>query len=302
MRNDILLEPPHWADLRLISRAPLGRMIWVVEVKAGAYLQSKQNPSSEEFYTAPAGYGWLFRQSEPADTKLRYIVLGANEPLTLPSSDDRLRISVRASTWAQVAETVSWTGQTDGPSSVVRDFFRCLAKFQLSIFPMLEAQNISVKRGLAGLGPALTLLQGVCTWSGAKWKTKNLTSFPNDTGCVIGVYLKPEVSEVGVLGRLQSVCDHPGYVAWIGYYVDADDVVSRSVWFYFQQPETRDRVLAKMQQRFPTAQANNEDDGIPAIEIIGAQEEGHPDLAWFQSTFNAVIEWTTAGFQNSIII
>ena len=33
--EDILLEPPHWADLRLISDTPSGRYIWVIEIKTG---------------------------------------------------------------------------------------------------------------------------------------------------------------------------------------------------------------------------------------------------------------------------
>src|ERR1051325_9272216 len=36
----ILLEPPHWADLRLVSEFERKRYVWVVEVKAGAPLEN----------------------------------------------------------------------------------------------------------------------------------------------------------------------------------------------------------------------------------------------------------------------
>src|SRR6266481_671419 len=69
--EDILLEPPHWADLRLISDSPSGRCIWVVEIKTGANLKEKQNPSLPAFEEEGIGYGWLLNRHESALRRMR---------------------------------------------------------------------------------------------------------------------------------------------------------------------------------------------------------------------------------------
>src|SRR5262245_45877936 len=42
--DGILLEPPEWADLRLVSEHRNKRSVWVIEVKAGVRLDPKQRP------------------------------------------------------------------------------------------------------------------------------------------------------------------------------------------------------------------------------------------------------------------
>jgi hypothetical protein len=39
--ESVLLEPPRWADLRLVSDKDGARFVWVVEVKAGSRLDAR---------------------------------------------------------------------------------------------------------------------------------------------------------------------------------------------------------------------------------------------------------------------
>ena len=64
--DGVLLEPPEWADLRLVSESKTGRYVWVIEVKAGAGLEERQRPDKpHEFENPNSGYGALCRGRGP---------------------------------------------------------------------------------------------------------------------------------------------------------------------------------------------------------------------------------------------
>jgi len=276
--EDILLEPPLWADLRLISDTDAGRLVWVVEVKAGASLSQKQNPNLPDFCAARTGYGALFCESENASTKLRYIVLGARESLGLPKRHGALPISLRQSSWEDVATCTA--------SRLVRDLFDCFALLQLQPFAMNQANTISVSHGLSGVGNAVVVLSAVSEWLGAQWREKNLTAYKADPGAAFGIHLTRLATPQIRFGNLQTICGGPKFIAWIGYLAGATDEIIRSVWLYFDSVEKRDAVLAKVQVSFPIALAAS-DAGEPCIAVEMPVADNPKDFEWFKAVFAA---------------
>src|SRR5947199_2735394 len=108
--DDVAIEPPEWADLALSSEAGTDAYLWVVEAKAGASLQPKQNPASPEFLER-GGYGALLTAHKPTErTRLRYIVLGATQHLGLPDGHPCGEISVQERSWGQLLDGITRKG------------------------------------------------------------------------------------------------------------------------------------------------------------------------------------------------
>jgi hypothetical protein len=101
---DVELEPAAWADLRLTSRSPSDRIVWVIEIKTGARLLEKQQPWHDDFHLTETGYGRAFCESEVESTRKRYIILGAKETMRLPPIHEPLKIALRRVQWSDVAD------------------------------------------------------------------------------------------------------------------------------------------------------------------------------------------------------
>jgi hypothetical protein len=276
----ILLEPPHWADLRLIT----DNYIWVVEIKTGASLKEKQNPSLPEFEREGIGYGWFLNRHEAALRRMRYIVLGAAESFELPPQHAQFPIWLRRASWDDVYRCRATVTKGEGTNhSLVDDLFACLAAFDLSPFTMDNAKSIHVTTGLVGVGDALAVLQAVCQLLGAKYREKQLSIFTLDSVSFFGIYIVREGVSEPFVAKLQSVCDGHTYVTWVGYLADAKDSITRSCWVYFASSEKRDSMLPRMRLRFDSAEPHLDDGVHPAIEIRSSPADGANDLDWFRS-------------------
>ena len=102
--------------------------MWVVEAKAGAELQDKQNPLKADFKKDGFGYGAQFAASEAKlGTRMRYIVLGANEPIGIRDGLERLGITVQERSWARLREGLTQT-------RIVKDLIDTFAELRVGDF------------------------------------------------------------------------------------------------------------------------------------------------------------------------
>ncbi len=279
--EDILLEPPRWGDMRLISDTASGRYVWVVEVKAGAKLEPIQDPREKLFHAEGVGYGSLFKATEAhRGTRMRYIVLGANETLNLPSTHNALPIALRQSHWADVAGCTA--------SKLVHDLFDSFGVLGIHPFTMNKAKRISVSHGLAGVGDAHEVLMAVYEWLGVKRGQRRFEVYSDNGGSVVGIYIPspPSVKPAAAHIQLGGLSDSHDILAWLGYFAGGDDKISRSIWLYCHTAERRDSLLKKIEGRFPEAEPQRDGDNY-CVAVETSAGKGTKDLSWFQSVFQA---------------
>lgn len=137
-KDDVAIEPAMCADLVISSQTGAASYMWVVEAKAGASLQPKQNPKEPAFWEKGLGYGALLVAQKPSKhTKLRYIVLGATQPLGIGDGELCLGISVQERGWGQLLEGLSRQG-------IVKDLIDTFAELRITEFYMEKAKTILV--------------------------------------------------------------------------------------------------------------------------------------------------------------
>jgi hypothetical protein len=279
--DGIGLEPPRWADLSLSSKASGSRTVWVVEVKAGADLQDIQNPSHKLFGERD-GYGALFAQDEnDPKTRRRYIVFGHEEPLALPEKDDRLGIWFQQRSWSDIE---SCPGTT-----LVTDLLHCLGLLGIQPFAMNKAKSFAVVKGLAGAGAAHDVLMAIYTSLGIKGsRQQHFEVYPEEDGSsVAGIYVKrPATKPSSAHLQLKKLTGSSDIIAWVGYFADPDDKITRAVQFYCGRAEKRDSLLTILQKRFPSAEPQ-EEGTTSCVFIESSATDGIKDLEWFQSVFRA---------------
>lgn len=279
--EDILLEPPRWADVRLISDTAAGRYMWVIEVKAGAPLDAIQDPREKKFHADGVGYGALFTASEAnRNTRMRYIVLGPDEALNLPAVHKALPIALRQSYWADVAKCTA--------SKLVRDLFDSFGVLGIHPFTMNKAKTISVTQGLSGVGEAHDVLMAVYEWLGVKPGQRKFEVYPDGGGSVVGIYIPspPSVKPAAAHVQLRGVSDSDDLLAWLGYFAGPDDKISRSIWLYCKSAKKRDSLFKKIKLGFAAA-ASDRDGDYYCVAVETAAGDSTKDLPWFQSVFQA---------------
>jgi len=257
------VEPPRWADISLTFEDEETRLVWVVEVKAGATLQAIQDPRSKSFKLRKVGYGWLFVHDE-ADSKAkrRYIVFGRDEELDLPEKDEQLGIFIQQRRWSDIADCPC------PKTSLVDDLFDCLGSLGIQPFAMNKAKSIAVNKGLSKAGAAHSVLVALCDSLGVKPQQRKFEVYEEDQGTVEGIYIqkpppkKPSKPHL----HLQRTTGSSGDQAWIGYFATKDDEIRRSIYLYCETVKKRDALLEKMKA-----------DGT----------KGANDLEWFKSVFAA---------------
>src|SRR6266487_2738883 len=285
--HDISIEPPEWADLSLVSNDGVHRFMWVVEAKAGAELQDKQNPNKADFKKAGLGYGALFAASEAEQgTRMRYIVLGANEPLGICDGQETLGITVQERSWDWLRDGVTRTG-------IVKDLIDTLAELEIGQFYMDKAKQIVVTRGLAGIGDAWTVLKAVCDWLGVHKTKQYFQGQPTEVGgSELWVYCKkPDArSKLSPIhSRLWQVTGAKGWCsAAIGYVSDQTDGIKRSIWLYCGTVQRRDALVKKLETSKLLPYVSARSDSAPCAVVEAPASESPKDFEWFKSVFDAV--------------
>jgi hypothetical protein len=145
----IEIEENSWSDLTIIN----GNCVAVVEFKAGAPLENKQNPNHIEFLSEK-GYGWMLRQKN-AKKNIRYTILGHSEHL-IPDKGIRKR--------GIFCGQRSWDVLSSGyqPGKMLGDLFDSLANLHVKEFQLMKTKQIQVKRRINAEGAkAMGLIEEV---------------------------------------------------------------------------------------------------------------------------------------------
>jgi len=282
--DGIAIEPPEWADLSLTSDDRKSRFMWVIEAKAGAPLQPKQNPAKPEFL-AENGYGALLTAHETTSgTKLRYIVLGANEPLGISDGQTRLGISVQQRTWACLLEGMSREG-------IVKDLIDTFAQLRIGEFYMEKAKKIVVTGGIQDAVKASIVLVAICEHFGIGQARRHLQSdsFEDGSGG-FGYFVKqpPEKATEKYL-KLQEATRTSGWcLAWFGYEFNTAGETNRAVWFYLDSEKKQVSLKEKLRKQFPSAELKR--DEAYCAYVSSPLNQSPNDFAWFQSVVDCAIE------------
>jgi hypothetical protein len=292
---NVEVEPVHWADLRLTAETKEGRFAWVVECKAGAPLEQKQNPGFPEFATPGIGYGKLFEQEEKRhknSSQLRYIVLGATEDFNDSNDCHGLNIAVQKKQWSDVASI-------DASNTLVADLFDSLGEIGISFFRMKEIQPIHVT---SGFGPAaeawevVNALFDICGFRRSDFRISADRPAPKHFN--IGAYLRRPPSQKEISRRhkeLLNVLNPPGDdLAWMGY--ESGPTIPngfrRSVWLYCRDEESANYIAKKMSGAISDAvtsvQREYEREGDWCAIIGAGADSTTRDLDWFQKVLETV--------------
>ncbi len=288
----IALEPPRWADLRLIGQASHRRTIWVVEFKLDSDLAKKQNPTVPDSFCEPGtGYGALFRSSEASrKADLRYVVLGSR---TLPEGHGEigsLKIHWHARRWGDLRE--------DAPlkDSLTADLFHTLGNLGLPTFRMNATKSITVAGSFDSAANAWQVLnalggEDVCKFPARSWRIRAET--PEEGHFNVGAYLTCPRESEKTSGLYRDLVEQIGgnaerIILWAGY--ESGQKVEgfrRSVWCYFRKKTVA--LLARMRLRnVATVGDLSIDAGALCLVATNLANSKEKDLDWFKNVLRAV--------------
>jgi len=287
--DDIGVEPPRWADLSLTSHNR--RFKWVIEVKAGALLEPKQDPTKREFEMEGDGYGALFRKAEAnLSTRMRYIVLGANPPPEIPVGLKKLGISVQQRKWADLLKDIKRKG-------IVKDLIDTFAELRIGEFYMEKAKAIIVDSGLSGVGKAYQVLEAVCEQLDIRWTCRLFGAEAKDEEEVagdVGIYLRNKGRPSKMHLKLQNVTRKDRWcLGWFGYTYDPKDRVTRQVEFYLNDKGPQKVLQRRLKSKFPKARLEQWPDGQGrdeyAVIVTSCSGRSPKDFDWFESVFRQAV-------------
>lgn len=286
--DGIEIEPYHWADLRITSACE--RYRWIIEAKAGARLQEKQNPVAAAFTKPGEGYGALFRADEKDyRRKLRYIVLGINTPLKLKDGGKRSGIAIQERPWNAILDGISKTG-------IVKDLIDTFAELHIGDSYMEKAKRIKLGEGvIPDAVKAATVLRAVCDYLGAGDNKFHMQAeaYEDGYGC-LGYWIKQPSSNASVkYKKLKQATMSEGWsLGWYGYEYDAQGVTKRVVYLYFASITKRDNMQKKLKKKLnklcAVADATMDGDTL-CVHVTGPLKQSVNEFEWFQSVIDFAI-------------
>lgn len=282
--RQILIEPPRWADIRINASCAVARYIWVVEVKAGAKLESIQDPRSTHFARPHQGYGWfLHNEKAHSRTKLRYIVFGYEKPLRLSPRHRQLGIALQQRKWADIALLAT--------TPLTSDLAESLGRMNIEPFAtklMIDrAANIRVKTGLHAVGDVKTVLEAIYGWLGITAR-RDYEFYSEEASAVIGIYIRDSQNFSKAHAQLQRAtrCGDPE--AWLGYRADAKGEITRSVWLYFSSIRKQKRIHSVINKLFSAARRVEDPPSHCVVVEEAAAVSAISDFAWFTSVLQGM--------------
>jgi hypothetical protein len=264
---------------------------WVVEVKAGAPLERIQNPTKPEFEKKGVGYGWLFSKAEAkSHAKMRYIVLGANDPLKIPVGHKPLGICVQQRRWADLLKGIERKG-------IVKDLIDTFAELQIGEFYMEKAREIVVTDGIQDAVNAWIVLDtiGKCLL-GVPERKRRLEAYRSEDGWeYFGYYVEqPRRGEKSKpYLNLRRATTKRVDLAWFGYEYNSDGKEgNKAVWFYYlDDEEKRDFMTRKLTSKRFSAAPERDDGGRGyCVHVTSPLKHSGKDLEWFQKVIDYAIK------------
>lgn len=281
--DSIELEPRRWSDLRIVHEEGNRRFVWVVEAKAGARLDPRQDPSKSAF-RKDGGYGKLLVKAENGrETRLRYVILGHDRSIKMPETV--MGILVQERTWAHLHNGFSATG-------IIEDLFSCFGDLHINPFYMEKAKRITLRSGISGVAEAWTVLHAVCESLGISSSSRDFQVETDDNGSTwVGIYVKkPRKGEGATFHhRLKTATGSKGYLGWLGYWSKRDDnqYLIRDAGFYCDA--TREKViLGRLRKAFPRAETGC-NEGDHSVYVSSPPNGSMNDFSWFTAAFQTAI-------------
>ena len=294
----VALEPPAWADLRLIAEAP-SRTVWVIEFKLDAELADKQDPTKPNAFCEPrVGYGALFSASELPGTDRRYVILGSRRLFSdhvvaadLGGVTDQ-GIRWQARRWRDLAEKCS------SPDSLTSDLFSSLGQLGIGAFRMKEIKSLVVAGDFRPAADAWDVLVAVGSEAGCGFRSdywKIAVEKPDESHFSVGAYLKPPPPKMPTSKLHRRLAEAVGGsdngLAWVGY--EAGPTIAngprRSIWFYCGTQVQADSLRLRLFGKAKTGEPDADGGGLNVI-ATDVPGETLKDLEWFSSVLGAAAE------------
>jgi hypothetical protein len=289
------IEPRNAADLEIdVSSSDVARRyVVVVEAKAGAGLDSKQNPNDPNF-AEPGGYGRdMAARYADLELQLLYVVVGHNEDLKLPDLHPTLRnLRLKQASWSAV-------GNMNTPSDLAQDLFETLALIGVPEMQETFLKDIRVTGGLGSVANAWDILHAVCRKFGIREKTtRNGRGYWFDAGrpappfeTALGVFIREDASaKKDDLARLaKAVGGGGGNVCWVGYLSDHEGEVVPSVYFYHPDAVTAEK-CAKFFETHDKDASCELDGDAHATRVMG-KAQTTKDLNLFRDVLATAMEF-----------
>jgi hypothetical protein len=289
---EVEIEPVLWADLRVSANTDQGRIVWVIECKAGAPLRAWQNPDDEKFVEAGVGYGDLICAHEKeATSRLRYVVLGAREQLSINGRTVLSRLKCFPRAWACLV-------REDSSDSLERDLLNSLGELGISCFRMKELKAIRIKSDigpvakawdvLKALGPDMLNIRPSCWTIDAGRGYEGHFNF--------GAYLlrPPAQKEISGLhlNLAQRLNPSRKYLAWAGYESGSGipNGFRRSVWLYCSNEAAAKNLCDTMKIKLVSVNTEVRRDEDYCAIIWDDEQAASNDLEWFKTVLETGAE------------
>ncbi len=240
----IVIEEDNWSDLKITN----GRCVAVVEFKAGAPLEVKQNPIKDEFWNE-TGYGSeMLGQLKQTRSfrRLRYTILGYGKPLRLGNGKLMRppKRFVRNLALAQVTSSKGivccqrrWNDLHDGfePKGIVKDLFDCLGGLNIKELQLMKIKKIHTSRNKinAEAANALSVIEGVKKSFGLVGDYDS--SVESDESWWLGSNIeaiKSAKAHARNKKRIKELTGKESWFGWLGFEADTESGPRRAVWLY----------------------------------------------------------------------
>jgi len=284
--TDILLEPPHWADLRVVSDNHSKRFVWVIEVKAGTRLDERQRPDRPDVFMRPGyGYGALFVEEEKRrGTRMRFVILGARP-------EDNLAISLGAKRVAPIVlQQRRWEDLADGfpQTRLCKDLATCLGNLGIRAFPAAQVKNMKVNTKQTDIGKAVAILEEVqrrLDW--LKGRTA-VRGFQLDEGLwSVGTDLIDQENANAI--KLKEFLQPPDrYLAWFGYQGKAGSAAELAIWLYCGSDEIQQKTELCLRTKGFSPETRPREGNYFNVVVKATTHSKNNDCDWFCSIFQSL--------------
>lgn len=274
----VLIEPDDWGDIVVENEDT--KTVFVLELKIGAKLAEKQNPS-KDLFGKPGGYGHIIK-SKKRDYRITYITL-ENDPASWTTCsqpcDD---FECRPATWKDLRR--SKTERTP----LENNLYDTLGNLGVRCFHPIIANHMKLGKH----AKTAVQLDSCLNKVSEELKKQDIPCKPHD------IYEETEDEEVfwyyGVkvpakpksrLGRAikTTTKGHDKMMAWFGYQGDPTELA-----VYFYSGKDRHQVVSSLlKTAFPKCKVVESTEGV---QIGCAPEDSQGDFDWFTRVFAAVLE------------
>lgn len=269
----IEFQPQHHADLIIYSKAKL--IVYIIEFKIGADLQTKQNPWERGFY-GPAGYGAkILRDPRWKTFKKRSYVVLQNTRL---EQEDQVQRGLRclSRSWRDCVPS-------QPPSGLFADLLDSLGELGVPSLKVWKGNHMKLGESVKSAVEMTNLLRGIADefkLSGRRrWE---VNQSPDDWW--YGLECSTQATQFKKLAAV--VKSKWSVFGWFGFQQNREGKSERAVWLYCgnrkQQELTRNWIAKRLSKAsFKLLRPDHDH-----LHLATTAETAEQDHAWFMEIFN----------------